>query len=152
VAIDEVERIMRPKGVRYFDFLDSRFSYVRQFAPEFLNVMPPKANRGGAPVVRGIGVLRRMNEKRKRKVPSDAPEGHCQASPESDGSRSCSLARTGTWTGTAGSCACSRNCAGDSAPATCIWSIPAATPIRGLISFPKRSGRSSKGRCASSWG
>jgi len=73
-AVDEAEAIMRPKGMRYFDFLNRRFSYVRQFAPAFLEVMPLKANRGGAPVMRGIGVLRRMNEKRKRKVPSDAPK------------------------------------------------------------------------------
>ena len=46
---------------------------MRQFAPEFLNVMPLKANRGGAPVMRGIGVLRGMNRERKRKVPDRAP-------------------------------------------------------------------------------
>jgi TnpA family transposase len=72
-AVDEAEEIMRPKGMQYFDFLDNRFGYVRQFAPEFLEVMPLKANRGGRAVMKGIDVLREMNAERKRKVPANAP-------------------------------------------------------------------------------
>lgn len=64
---------MRPKGMQYFDFLDNRFTYVRQFAPDFLEVMPLKANRGGRAVMKGVEVLRRMNRRRKRTVPADAP-------------------------------------------------------------------------------
>jgi TnpA family transposase len=72
-AVDEAEKIMRPEGVGYFDFLERRFSYVRQFAPDFLVVMPLKATRGGTAVMKGIEVLREMNAHRKRKVPSSAP-------------------------------------------------------------------------------
>jgi len=72
-AVDEAEEIMRPEGFRYFDFLERRFSYVRQFVPEFLDVMPLRANRGGQAVVKGIEVLRRMNRERRRKVPAGAP-------------------------------------------------------------------------------
>ena len=72
-AVDEAEAIMRPKGMQYFDFLDGRFTYVRQFAPEFLKVMPLRANRGGAAVMKGVEVLREMNRERKRKVPAGAP-------------------------------------------------------------------------------
>ena len=72
-AVDEAEEIMRPKGMQYFDFLDRRFGYVRQFAPEFLEVMPLRANRGGRAVMKGIEVLREMNAGRKRAVPASAP-------------------------------------------------------------------------------
>jgi len=72
-AVDEAEAIMRPKGMQYFDFLDDRFTYMRQFAPEFLEVMPLRANRGGAAVMKGVEILREMNVRRKRKVPAGAP-------------------------------------------------------------------------------
>jgi hypothetical protein len=72
-AVDEAEAIMRPKGMQYFDFLDHRFTYMRQFAPEFLEVMPLRANRGGAAVMKGVEILREMNVRRKRKVPAGAP-------------------------------------------------------------------------------
>lgn len=72
-AVDEAETIMRPKGMQYFDFLNDRFPYVRQFAPEFLEVIPLKANRGGRAVMKGVEVLREMNRERKRKVPAGAP-------------------------------------------------------------------------------
>lgn len=72
-AVDEAETIMRPKGMRYFDFLDRRFSYVRQFAPTFLEVVPLKAGPGGRAVMEAVDVLREMNGARKRTLPVDAP-------------------------------------------------------------------------------
>ena len=74
-AVDEAERIMRPDGAGYFDFLARRFSYVRQFAPDFLEVMPLEANQGGQAVLRGVRALRRMNRFGKRTVPASAPTG-----------------------------------------------------------------------------
>jgi len=72
-AVDEAEQIMRPKGMHYFNFLETRFSYVRQFAPTFLAVMPLKANQGGERVMEAVRVLREMNQANKRKVPADGP-------------------------------------------------------------------------------
>ena len=72
-AVDEAEAIMRPAGIGYFDFLERRFSYLRQFVPAFLEAMPLRATRRGDPVMEGVEVLRRMNREGRRKVPEEAP-------------------------------------------------------------------------------
>ena len=68
-ALEESERLMRPPDDNYFDFLTSRYNYVRQFAPTFLSAFTFRSNRRGEPLVEAVAVLSRI----KRKVPDDAP-------------------------------------------------------------------------------
>jgi TnpA family transposase len=68
-AMEESARLMRPADDNYFDFLTTRYTYVRQFAPAFLSAFTFRANRRGEPLVEAVSVLNRI----KRKVPENAP-------------------------------------------------------------------------------
>jgi TnpA family transposase len=72
-AVDEAERIAHPAGRAFFDYVDARYGYVRQFAPAFLDAVPLRSNRPADPVVAAVDVLRRLNRRGRRKVPTDAP-------------------------------------------------------------------------------
>ena len=72
-AVDEAEAITHPEGRAFFDFLDKRYAYVRQFAPAFLEVMPLKSNPGDDPVMEAVEMLRVLNREGRRKVPPDLP-------------------------------------------------------------------------------
>ena len=62
------------RAAPFFDFLDKRYAYVRQFAPAFLEVMPLRSNPGDDPVMEAVEVLRELNREGRRKVPHDVPE------------------------------------------------------------------------------
>jgi len=72
-AVDEAERIAHPEGQAFFGYVDARYSYVRQFAPAFLDAVPLRSNRPDDPVVEAARVLRRLNHEGRRRVPADAP-------------------------------------------------------------------------------
>ena len=38
-AVEESDRIIRPLDDHYFDFLESRYTYLRQFTPEFIDAL-----------------------------------------------------------------------------------------------------------------
>ena len=56
-AVEESDRIIRPLDDHYFDFLESRYTYLRQFTPEFIDAIAfrvqrrfgPDQGRGPAP-------------------------------------------------------------------------------------------------------
>ena len=60
-AVEESDRIIRPLDDHYFDFLESRYSYLRQFTPEFLDALPFRSNRAGAPILEAVALLRDLN-------------------------------------------------------------------------------------------
>jgi hypothetical protein len=39
-AVEDSDRIIRPLNDHYFDFLESRYTYLRQFTPEFIGALP----------------------------------------------------------------------------------------------------------------
>src|SRR5947209_8928025 len=53
-AMEESARLMRPADDNYFDFLTTRYTYVRQFAPVFLSAFTFRANRRGEPLVEAV--------------------------------------------------------------------------------------------------
>jgi TnpA family transposase len=70
-AVHEARTLRRPNG--YFDFLDDHHSYIRQFAPQFLNTLSFASHQAADPLLDAIAVLRSLNMTKRRKLPDDAP-------------------------------------------------------------------------------
>lgn len=68
-ALEDCQRLLRPLDDNYFDFLAQRYSYIRQFAPVFLEAFTFRSHERHDPLLAAIEVLRHI----KRKVPEDAP-------------------------------------------------------------------------------
>jgi hypothetical protein len=47
-AVEESDRIIRPLDDHYFDFLESRYTYLRQFTPEFIDAIAFRASADSA--------------------------------------------------------------------------------------------------------
>jgi TnpA family transposase len=71
-TLEESERIIRPADDSYFDFLERRYSYVRQFAPAFMQALTFRANRPDDLLLEAVHLLRDLNRERKRLVPEGA--------------------------------------------------------------------------------
>ena len=50
-AVDESEEFMRPPENPYFDFLEARYTYLRQFTPGFLDTLTFHSNQPLRPVL-----------------------------------------------------------------------------------------------------
>jgi len=72
-AVDECDELIRPLDDNYFDFLESRYSYIRQFAPAFLCTFTFQASPEKKALLEAIELLRSLNAECRRKVPEDAP-------------------------------------------------------------------------------
>ena len=70
-AVAESDRIIRPPDDHYFDFLESRYTYLRQFTPEFLDAFAFHST-GNSPLLRAVDLLRRLNAERRRVLPDEA--------------------------------------------------------------------------------
>jgi hypothetical protein len=70
-AVKEAHTLRRPHG--YFDFLDHHYSYIRQFAPQFLATLSFASHQDDHPLLAGLEVLRTLNTTKQRKLPDDAP-------------------------------------------------------------------------------
>jgi hypothetical protein len=70
-AVAESDRIIRPLDDHYFDFLASRYAYVRQFTPEFLDALAFRS-AGDSSLRRAVDLLRRLNGERRRVLPDEA--------------------------------------------------------------------------------
>lgn len=73
IAFNECERINEPVADNYFNILASRYSYLRQFIPAFLNALPIDGNAETAGLREAIEILRDLDRNSKRKIPDDAP-------------------------------------------------------------------------------
>ena len=71
--IQECDQITRPARDHYYDFLGRRYSYIRQFAPAFLDAFVFRAKEPKHPLLTAITVLRALNQEGQREVPVDAP-------------------------------------------------------------------------------
>ncbi len=71
VAVEECSRLIRPADDTYFDFLGSRYSYIRSFAADFLVALTFHSNLQPDPLLDAISVLRRLNAEGKRKLPEN---------------------------------------------------------------------------------
>ncbi len=70
-AVDKSDRIIRPPDDHYFDFLESRYTYLRQFTPEFIDALAFHST-GNSPLLRAVDQLRRLNAERRRILPDGA--------------------------------------------------------------------------------
>jgi TnpA family transposase len=71
-AVEECERIVRPLDDNYFDFLASRYSYIRQFAPAFLEACRFRSHLKSYALLEAITLLRQLNQEQQRKLPETA--------------------------------------------------------------------------------
>ena len=77
-AIEESDRIIRPLDDHYFDFLESRYTYLRQFTPEFIDAIAFRAS-GDSAQIRAVDLLRRLNTDGRRALPEETPLGFVPA-------------------------------------------------------------------------
>lgn len=69
-AVAETEQIIRPVDDRGLDFLARRYSYLRQFIPVLLDTITFRSHRPDHPLLRAIGLLRRLNQEQRRALPA----------------------------------------------------------------------------------
>ena len=62
-AVNSPDRIVRPLDDHYFDFLESRYTYLRQFTPEFIDAFAFRSG-GDSALLRAVELLRQLNTKR----------------------------------------------------------------------------------------
>ena len=70
-AVQEARTLRRPNG--HLDFLDDHYSYIRQFAPQFLSTLAFESHQDEDPVLQAVEVLRSLNTTKRRKLPEDVP-------------------------------------------------------------------------------
>ena len=71
-AVEESDRIIRPLDDHYFDFLESRYTYLRQFTPEFIDALAFRAS-GDSALIQAVDLLRQLNAERRRVLPEETP-------------------------------------------------------------------------------
>ena len=72
-VIEECNLIVRPPSDPYYDYLAKRYSYIRQFAPAFLDALTFQSNLVDDPLLKAIDVLKKLNAERRHGMPADAP-------------------------------------------------------------------------------
>src|SRR5262249_873085 len=71
-AVEESDRIIRPLDDHYFDLLESRYTYLRQFTPEFIAALAFRSG-GDSPLLRAVDRLRQLNTDHRRVLPEETP-------------------------------------------------------------------------------
>jgi TnpA family transposase len=71
--IEECTKIIRPTTDKYFDFLSTRYSYLQQFVPKFLESFIFQSNTKDDALLAAIDTIRQINANNQRKLPPDAP-------------------------------------------------------------------------------
>ncbi|MEE9147851.1 MAG: Tn3 family transposase, partial [Candidatus Tectomicrobia bacterium] len=71
MAIDECEQLIRPLDDSCFDLLAKHYGHLRKFAPAFLEALTFCSNQSDDPLLAAIEVLRQMNARQLRNVPTD---------------------------------------------------------------------------------
>lgn len=72
-ALADTERIIRPLDDHALDFLARRYSYVRQFAPRFLEMLEFRTHHQPHPLLDAVQRLRQLNTTQRRQVPRETP-------------------------------------------------------------------------------
>jgi len=75
-AVEETQGLIRPRPDDAIDFFGKRYSYIRQFAPSFLQTLTFRAQGPDETVLRTVEVLRHLDQTPTRQpIPRDAPMG-----------------------------------------------------------------------------
>lgn len=72
-AIADCERLERPAQDESYDFFAQRYSYLRQFAPAFLETFTFCSNHESDPLLKAVDILRQLNLEGKRTLPKSVP-------------------------------------------------------------------------------
>jgi TnpA family transposase len=72
-AVTTCEKIIRPLDDNHFDFLERRYSYLRQFTPALLAAFAFQSNVARDPLLQALEMLRQLNAEQRRALPADAP-------------------------------------------------------------------------------
>lgn len=72
-AAAESDHIVRPFDDSYFDFFETRYSYLRQFTPTFLDTFHFHSNQSPDPLLEAVAQLQELNTAHRRAVPKEAP-------------------------------------------------------------------------------
>lgn len=72
--IEDAKTLVRPQGYDYLDLVDKWYSQLRKYSPTLLNTLCfSSTNSSMEPLIKGLGIIRELNENKKRCVPDDAP-------------------------------------------------------------------------------
>ena len=69
-AAEESDRIVRPLDDHYFDFLESRYTYLRQFTPEFIDALAFRS-ASDSPLLQAVDLLRQLNAEHQCALPDE---------------------------------------------------------------------------------
>jgi hypothetical protein len=72
-AAAESDRLVRPLDDSSFDFFETRYGYLRQFTPPFLETFTFHAHHSAEPVLEAVEVVQQLNLTHRRAVPPEAP-------------------------------------------------------------------------------
>ncbi len=72
-VVEECGKIIRPTNDKYFDFLSTRYSYLQQFVPKFLDSFVFQSKTKDDALLAAIDTIRQMNATNQRRLPPDAP-------------------------------------------------------------------------------
>src|SRR5262245_39662389 len=72
-AAAEAERMVRPLDDHYVDFFETRYGYLRQFTPAFLEAFPFLSHHSPEPLVEAVERLQQLHSTHRRIVPKEAP-------------------------------------------------------------------------------
>ena len=71
-AAAESDRIVRPLDDSYFDFFETRYGYLRQCTPAFLETFTFHASQPPNPLLEAVTVVQQLNTTYRRTIPPDA--------------------------------------------------------------------------------
>jgi TnpA family transposase len=72
-AADESDQIVRPLDDSYVDFFETRYGYLRQCTPTFLETMTFQSTQEPEPLLEAVTLLHQLNTTHRRTVPPEAP-------------------------------------------------------------------------------
>ncbi|HPF59848.1 MAG TPA: DUF4158 domain-containing protein [Candidatus Competibacteraceae bacterium] len=73
-ALEQTKQLIRPSQDAYVDLFGRRYSYVRQFAPAFMQQLTFRSSHDAHPLLQALRLLRELDASKPRcPVPSDAP-------------------------------------------------------------------------------
>lgn len=74
-SITDAQAISQSEDFDYLYLLGDHYSYVRRYAPEFLEALYLEAAPAARELLEAVALLKEMNSANQRKVPDDAPTG-----------------------------------------------------------------------------
>ena len=72
-SINEAETLAQPEDFDFLSLVGDGFNQLRRYSPTLLEAFSMKAAPAAHELLRGVQVLKDMNERQARKVPDDAP-------------------------------------------------------------------------------